>query len=808
MKSHARVGIIGGGVMGAGLAYHLGLEGWTDTVLIEKGELTSGSTWHAAGQCPSFIGDYNMAKIHHYSNTLYPKLEELTGQYVSWHGAGGLRIATTPEEVDWFRYVEGFAPNVGFHMEVVGPDRAREINPFLNTDGILACAWTTMDGHIDPAGVCNAMAKGARDLGVTIIRHNRVTDVSRLPTGEWKIHTEQGDITVEHVVNAAGCYAREVATMMGTTAPITNMEHHYIVTEAIQAFIDREEEVPVMRDPWASSYYRQEQKSGLVGIYEWESTEAWRDTNNSPEWDSENELFSDALDRIAPYIERVFSRMPVYADAGIKRIVNGAIPHTPDGNPLLGPAGGLDNAWMCCGSSIGIAQGGGCGKYLAQWMVHGDAEINMAGVDPRRFGGYADGAYTAAKSHQDYAHMYATHLPGDERPAARPARASTLYEKLKAKGAVHTEAFGWERPKWFSLDGREEETGFRRNNTHDVVAAECAAVRERVGILDLSSFAKFEVTGRDAGAFLDRIYANRMPRKVGGITLAHRLGENGRIHGESTVTRLAEERYYILSGAAWEVRDEDGFREARIEGEDISVENVTDHIGILVLAGPRARDVLGAVTDADLSNEAFRWLTGRGINVAGIDLVALRVNYVGSLGWELHCPMNRMPELYDALWAAGQKHGIADFGTYALNSLRMEKAYKGMAVEMTNEITPVEADILRFVRLEKDFQGKAAVQSVQQAGHAAQLVYAEVDLAGGNSDPRGGEPVFDGKDCVGVTTSGGYGHHTGKSLVFAYVPPALAVPGSSFAIEILGERKTCTVLADAVYDPENSALKG
>jgi len=806
MKSHARVGIIGGGVMGAGLAYHLGLEGWTDTVLIEKAELTSGSTWHAAGQCPSFIGDYNMAKIHHYSNTLYPKLEELTGQYVSWHGAGGLRIATTQEEVDWFRYVEGFAPNIGFHLETVSPERAREINPFLQTDGILACAWTTMDGHVDPAGVCNAMAKGARDLGVTVLRRNRVVDVTRLPSGEWRIHTEQGDITVEHVVNAAGCYAREVAAMMGTYAPITNMQHHYIVTEAIPAFIDRDEEVPVMRDPWASSYYRQEQKAGLVGIYEQESTEAWPETNNSPEWDSENELFSDALDRIAPYIDRVFQRMPVYANAGIKRIVNGAIPHTPDGNPLLGPAAGLVNGWMCCGSSIGIAQGGGCGKYLAQWMVHGDAEINMAGVDPRRFGRYADGAYTAAKSHQDYAHMYATHLPGEERPAARPARASTLHDRLVAKGAVHTEAFGWERPKWFSPDGRTEKPGFRRNNTHDPVAAECAAVRERVGLLDLSSFAKFEIVGPGAEALLNRMFANRMPRKVGGITLAHRLGEGGRIHGESTITRLAEQRFYMLSGASWEVRDWDDLHLA-CGTDEVTIENVTDHIGILVLAGPRARDVLAAVTDADLSNEAFPWLRGRTIRVAGIDLVALRVNYVGSLGWELHAPMNRLVELYDALWAAGQPHGIADFGTYALNSLRMEKAYKGMAVEMTNEIGPVEADILRFVRSDKDFQGKAAVQKVQQQGHATQLVYAEVDLAGGNADARGGEPVWDGDTCVGVTTSGGYGHATGRSLVFAYVPPKLAAPGSTFAITILGERKTCTVLAEPAYDPQNAALK-
>jgi dimethylglycine dehydrogenase len=805
MRDQARVVIVGGGMMGAGLAYHLAEEGWTDVMLIEKGELTSGSTWHAAGQCPSFIGDYNMAKIHHYSNTLYPTLEEKTGQYVSWHGSGGLRLATTQEEVDWFHQVAGFAPNVGFFMEVVSPERAREINPFLNTDGVIAAAWTTDDGHVDPAGCCNALAAGARQMGVTIVRHNRVLDIEHLASGEWKVKTEQGDVTCEHVVNAAGCYAREVAAMMNTTAPITNMEHHYIVTDAIPDFIARDAEMPVMRDPWASCYYRQEQKAGLIGIYESESTEAWADQGGSPDWDAENELFNDALDRVLPYVEKVFQRVPILGNAGIKRIVNGAIPHTPDGNPLLGPAAGHPNGWMCCGSSIGIAQGGGTGKYLAQWMVHGDSEINMAGVDPRRFGGYADAAYTHAKSFQDYAHMYIQHVPGDERPAGRPARTSTLYKKLKGKGAVHTEAFGWERPKWFSLDGRKEESSFRHNNVFEVVADECRAVRERVGILDLSSFAKFDVRGADAEAWLNGIYANRMPRKVGGITLAHRLSEAGRIEGESTITKLDEGWFRICSGAAWEIRDGDALKDALDEDLDVELSNVTDDVGILVVAGPKSRDVLGSLTDADLSTPAFRWLTGQIISIAGVELAALRVNYVGSLGWELHAPMNKLAELYDAIWQAGEAHGIADFGVYALNSLRMEKAYKGLGAELTNEITPVEADIMRFVKRDKEFVGKAAVESVLQGEIATKIVYGEMDAT--DSDVRGGEPVFDGDRVIGVTTSGGYGHSVGKSLFFAYVEPGLADDGAQFEIEVLGERRPATVLAEPAYDPENEVLR-
>jgi dimethylglycine dehydrogenase len=808
MQTTARVVIIGGGMMGCGLLYHLAEEGWTDSLLIEKGELTSGSTWHAAGQCPSFIADYNMAKVHHYGNTLYPKLEELTGQYVSWHGCGGIRFALTPEELDYFKHVEGIAKMIGFRMEIIGPEEIRKINPFVSTEGVLAGALTLDDGHVDPAGCCNALAKGARDMGASIVRHNRVTDIARRPSGEWEVVTEQGTVVCEHVVNAAGCYARQVAQMVGGDVPITNMEHTYLVTEPIKEFVERDEEMPVMRDPYPSSYYRQEQKAALIGIYETAaSAECWTHRGGWPEWDSENELFEGDMGRIFPYVERVLERMPIWADAGIKRVVCGAISHTPDNNPLIGPAAGLKNFWHAAGAAIGVAQGAGCGKYLAQWMVHGDAEINMAGIDPRRFGAYAPGGYTKAKSHEDYEHMYILHLPGEERMAGRPARTSTLYEKLKAKGASHTEAHGWERPTWFSLDGREEEPGFHHNNTFEVVAEECRAVRERVGILDLSSFAKYEVTGAGAGAFLDRVLANRMPKTDGGIVLAHFLSEEGRIAGEVTVTRLAEDRFYLLSGAGAEERDLDHLTHQVQDGEAVEIANVTDNRGVLVVAGPRARDLLAGLTETDLGNESFRWLRGKEIEVAGVPLYALRVNYVGELGWELHCPMDRLEALYDAVWAAGEAHGIADFGVYAVNSLRMEKAYKGWAAELTNEITPVEADIERFVAYDKeDFVGKAATLKVKQAGASQICVYFECET--GTSDVHGGEAVLDGERVVGVTTSGGYGHVTGKSLGFAYVEPALAPPGSRFEVQVLGERRQAQVLGEPVHDPRNERLRG
>ncbi|WP_420730674.1 GcvT family protein [Hwanghaeella sp. 1Z406] len=807
MKEHARVVIIGGGMMGCGLLYHLAQEGWTDSLLIEKGELTSGSTWHAAGQCPSFIADYNMAKIHHYGNTLYPKLEAMTGQYVSWHGCGGLRFATNQAEMDYFKKVEGTAKLIGFRMQVIGPDEIKAINPHVDTTGVLAAAWTLDDGHVDPAGCCNALAKGARDRGAEIERRNRVLNVVQLPSGEWQVVTEKGTVTCEHVVNAGGCYARLINQWVGSDVPITNMKHHYIVTEPIQQFIDADVEMPVMRDPYPSAYYRQEQKSGLIGIYETEgSQEAWADRGGYPEWDSENELFTDELDRISPWVERTLERMPIWGESGIKRIVHGAIPHTPDANPLLGPTAGLRNFWQCCGSSIGIAQGAGCGKYLAQWIVHGQSEINMAGLDPRRFGRWADADYVRARSIEDYEHMYALHLPGEERPAGRGKRKSSLYDILAEAGGLYTTASGWERVKYYALDGQDEEPGFRHNNAFDAVAKECRLVSEGVALADLSSFAKFDVSGPDAPAMLERVFANRMPQKIGGIALAHMLNDDGAIEGEATVTRLGKHAYYILSAAAAEDRDFDWLGQHIQEGEDVTVTNVSQTYGNLVLAGPKARDVLSQVTRADLSNEAFRWLTAQEITIAGATIRALRVNYIGELGWELHCPMAVMPAVYEALMKAGGPYGIGHFGTYAVNALRMEKAYRGWGSELTNEITPIEADIERFVKFDKDFIGKAATLQRKQDGAQGQIIYLEVEP--GDSDTTGGEAITVGEgQVIGLTTSGGYGHRTGKSLAFAYVQPAYAKPGTDMTVWILGEPRKVKVLAEPVYDAANAALK-
>ena len=595
MKTSARVVVVGGGMMGASLLYHLALEGCSDTVLIEKGELTSGSTWHAAGQCPSITGSYNLAKIHAYSNTLYPKLEALTGQYVSWHPCGGLRLANNRDELAWLKFVQGYSKSIGFSMDIVGLEDIKRLNPFLTTDRVIAAAWTRDDGHGDPSGLCNALAKAARDLGASVVRRNRVLDIRPRPSGEWEVITEKGSIIAEMVVNAAGCYARQVAAMVGADAPIANMQHHYVVTHPIPAFMERSEEIPVMRDSYTSGYFRQEQKSGLMGVYE--STglhEAWA-PRGVPEWESSNELFADDLDRIAPWLERAIERMPIFGEVGIRRVINGAIPHTPDGAPLLGPAAGLKNFWMCCGTSFGIAQGGGCGKYLAQWMLHGDAEINMTEFDPRRFGGFADAAYVRDKVFLDYRLTFTTRRPGEEEMAGRPRKISPLHERLQAQGCVHTETFGWERPKWFSLDGRAENYGYGRNNVFEVVAAEVAAVHERVGVLDLTGFAKYDISGAGAEAFLNRVCANQVPRKAGGIALVHLLSPGGRIQGEMTLTRLADDRFYALSAAAAELRDQDLLTQSLLPGEQVRIANVTADRGVLVSERPAFARAAGSI---------------------------------------------------------------------------------------------------------------------------------------------------------------------------------------------------------------------
>ncbi|QEX17860.1 glycine cleavage system protein T [Hypericibacter terrae] len=806
MKSHARVVVVGGGVMGVGLLYHLALEGWSDVVLVEKGELTSGSTWHAAGQCPHFNSSLNMTKVHVYGTQLYPQLEKLTGQAVSWHGCGGLRIATTDEEVNWLKQVYGLSKLANYEAHIIGPDEIKEHHPFLNTDGIKAAFLTVTDGHVAPADITNAMAAGARKLGAEIYRRTLVTDIKLLKTGEWQVITDKGNITCEHVVNSAGSYCDVVGSWTGHNVPIANMLHHYMITEPLKELVQLEKELPVVRDPYSHAYLREETNGVLVGPYETATAHVCWD-GKPPAWDFESELIAPELDRLTPWLEKAAERFPLFGEAGLKSIISGAITHTPDGVYLSGPAHGPKNYWMHCGASIGICQGGGAGKYLAQWMVHGQAEINMREFDPRRFGNWATKDYTTEVSIADYHHMYYCYKPAEQHQVGRGLRKSTIYDRLAAAGAQFSQIFGWERARWYDKSGKGETYSFKRSNWWDAVKAECKAVRERVGLMDLSTFAKFDVKGADAPAFLERICANKIPAKDGGIMLGHLLNENGFIESEITVTRLAPDHFYVLSAAAAQLYDMDQLSWRLRPNERVTITDITDDFGVLVLAGPKARDVLAACTKTDLTNASFRWLTGKEIEVAGVKGVrALRVNYVGELGWELHVPMKSLPIVFDAVMKAGGAHGIQLFGTYAMNSLRMEKAYRGWGSELTNEVTLIEGDMERFTNLDKDFIGKAATLRSKQQGARIKLVYMTVDA--GNSDCYGNEPIYQGDKVVGITTGGAYGHAIDKSLTFAYVDPKLAQDGQAFEILMMGERRKARIVPQPAWDPKNERLRG
>ncbi len=809
MRDEAQCVIVGGGAMGVGLLYHLAHEGWTDTLLIEKGELASGSTWHAAGLVPNFIGSLNMAKVHAYGIDLYKALEAETGMSTGWHGCGAIRLAVTEDQAHWYRYVQGLLNSLGVESHLISPDEVRRQVPLMaSTDDIILGFWTPNDGWSDPTGSTNAMAVGARQLGTEIARHTLVTTIDQLADGRWKVITDKGEVTCDHVVNAAGHYAPQVGAMSGIDIPIVSMIHQYLITESLPEIAAQDVEMPVIRDPRSSCYYRREIDSLLIGPYETRNSITYG--VEGIDWDLHFHLTPPDVDQLAPWLEISAERFPIFAEAGIKQVVSGPITHTPDGGYLMGPAPGVRNYWMCAGASIGITQGPGAGKYLAQWMVHGQTEINVREMDPRRFGPWSDLDYTIAKSVDEYHEMYQVRMPGEYRSAGRPLRRTPIADRLDDLGAQWQDVWGWERARYY---GDAEEYSWKRSNAHDIVATECAGVRNRVGIADLSAFAKFGVVGPDAAALLGRLSANRLPARHGGIRLVHMLTDLGGIECEMTVTRMSDERFYLNSAITGTTHDLDWLTQHVLPHEDVAIEDWSDQMGILAVTGPRARDVLTSCSDADLSNEAFPWLTCRQVEVGGVSCIALRVSYVGELGWELHHPIEQMSQLYEALTAAGEPHGMVHFGSYAMNSMRMEKAYKAWGGELTTEITPVEADLGRFVALDRDFKGRDAVVERQESAGTDNsdldmiLVYCEVDAT--DSDCRGNEPVYrtGTESIMGITTGGAWGHTVGKSLCFAYVDPDYASPGSTFEIGLFGERHTATVLDQPAHDPTNERLR-
>ena len=801
IPTHARVIIIGGGVMGCGLAYHLAHEGMRDVVLLEKAELTSGSTWHAAGQITQSTSSYGLGKCVDYNIRLYSGiLEAETGQSCTWHGCGSFRLAYSEDEMDWLRHTLSVGRALGFTMSLVSPARVRELHPFYNLDGVLGALHTPDDGHVDPAGATHALAIGARQQGVQIVRRCRATHIKQLPSGEWCVQTEQGDIVCEHVVNAGGTYARQIGEWSGLQLPMTSMTHHYFVTNDVPEFQNLSTELPVIRDDrHVSGYIRMEQKKGLIGIYEKANPNTvWED--HCP-WEAENELFEADYDRIMPWLEASLQRMPIFAELGIQREVHGAISHPPDGNPLIGPAPGVRNYWCCCGTQIGIGWGPGLTRELARWIVHGAADISMREFDPRRFGVYANKDWQIIKAKEDYCLRHEIPFPHFNRLAGRPIKPSPLYEILKTKGAVYEEVYGFERPRWFARDGiaQRDHYSFRRHVVDEMVAHEVKAVRQSIGLMDVTAFTKILVQGKDAAALLDRLVANRLPQKTGAIALTHLLNRRGRIELETTIVKFDHDAFYLVCAAFFEQRLLDHLQK-HLQSAEVTITSLSTQWSALALNGPKSRGVLATCTQTPLDNASFRWLSAQQISIAGHAVWALRLSYAGELGWELHMPNAACVDVYQALWQAGKNDNIVDYGAFAMNVMRMEKAFKG-AGELTNEVTLREADVMRFVCVDKAYYGKqAALAGAENTPWICAYLAIEPD---GTWDGHGGEAVLHNGSIVGAISSVVYGHSVGKILAFAYLKPEAAKDGTALEVIMAGSSRPAQVLAKAAYDPHS-----
>ncbi len=804
MKEHAQVVVIGGGSLGVSLLYHLSKEGWTDTLLIEKGELTSGSTWHAAGLVSNFIGNHTVAKIQQASIELYTKtLPEETGEPSPFHQCGSLRIGYSKLEEEWFRNLASRAANVPCEFNIVSKAEAQKLNPLMNFDNARIIVSTPNDGHVDPTSVVMPMSQLARANGATISRFNRVVDINPLPSGEWEVVTEKGTVRAEHVVNAAGCFAPEVGAMVGVNVPIINLEHQYLVTDPHPEIEKLDFELPVCRDSYSHAYIRQEGKGFLVGPYETWGSKPW--ALDGMDWAFDRELFAGDLERLLPFLERSMELTPSFSEVGVRTVVNGPITHTPDDNVLAGPQAGLRNFWNLCGSSIGIAQGA-LGKYMAQWMIYGETELNMASLDSRRFSGWADKNYCITKAIESYEVMYTAMGATEARPVGRAKRISPLYALLAEKGAKYGVVQGYEKPLWFATDSiRGEQPHWSRSDAHAVVAEECAAVRDNAGIIDISGAATFAVTGEDASAFLNKLSCNKLPAKDGRLSLSLFHGPNGGIMTEQSITRISADHYLLVGPIAGEHRDLH-WMQTHSDGFDVTIENQTDEMGGVLLTGPKSRDILQAISTSDLSHSAFPWLSTQMIQCDSADVRAIRVSYAGELGYELHMPVWQLPSIYESLFRVGAEHGLRDFGGYAFNSLRMEKMYHAWGSEFTEEISGVEAGMGRFIDTSRDFLGVEVVREREANGGEIQLAYLafDDDIA---CECYGNESVFHNGEHVGLTTGGAFGYRVGYSLAFAYITPDLVQQGIELEVQTtLGMRKA-HVEIDAVYDPGNERLR-
>jgi len=856
MKSHAKAVVIGGGVVGCSVLYHLARAGWTDVMLIERSELTSGSSWHAAGGFHTLNGDPNVAKLQAYTVQLYKELEELSGQSCSLHLTGGVMLADSPERMDFLRLAHAKGRYLGMDTELITPSEAKAMFPLMDESHFVGAMWDPVEGHLDPSCTTHAYAKAARKLGAEIVLRNRVVDLTQEPDGTWNVVTEQGTVKAEHVVNCGGLWAREVGRMVGVELPLLAMEHMYLLTEPmpeVEAFNkETGREMVGVLDFKGEIYTRQERNGVLLGTYE-KACKPWSPVNTP--WDFGHELLIPDLDRIAPSLEVGFRHFPGIANAGIKQVINGPFTFAPDGNPLVGPVQGLTNFWCACAVMAGFSQGGGVGLALSNWMVNGDPGFDVWGMDVARFGEWASLRYTNAKVRENYSRRFSIRFPNEELPAARPAQTTPLYDTMVASNAVMGDSWGLETPLWFAPKGTEPKdiVSFHRSNDFGPIGEEVRAVRERVGVTEIANFAKYEVSGPGAEAFLNRLMTNRMP-KVGRIVLTPMLNEFGKLIGDFTIAHAGDDRFMVWSSSAAQKYHMRWF-EKHLPGDgSVRIHRFDQTLVGLSIAGPKAQALLQKLVDVDVSSKAFRFMDFREMAVGGAPAMVNRITYTGDLGYEIWMQPAYQRLVYKAIKEAGAEFGIVDFGMRALLSMRLEKNFPTWFRELRPIYGPFEGGMERFVRLEKnDFIGRDAAAKELEAGPKLKRVSFVVDAL--DADVMGDEPIwakvstdygtvekphgygaprFDAKGkevrvsaadegassvrgivdgdwrVVGWVTSGGYAHYVGQSMAQGYVPAALAGNESDglFEIEILGKRRPARIKIEPLFDPGGERMRG
>ncbi len=802
MKSQTRVVVIGGGIAGCSTLYHLTQEGWSDVVLVERNELTSGTTWHSAAQVTNFGMNQTMVGLKTHSINLYKELADDPEYPINYHhGDGGIRLANTDAQMDGYRHFASMARGMDVEFEVLDAEECARRHPLISTDNMIGGLWDGSDGDIDPAQLCQALARRARKAGAEVYRNTSVTALTQHKDDSWTVHTDQGDIQCEIVVNACGYRVNEVGAMMGVHHPVMSMEHQYLVTEEIPAIRDAGHRMPLLRCPISDYYSRQEKNGLLVGFYE-QGCRTWGMDGIDPHF--VNALCPDDLDRITDVLEGAFERMPVLTEVGIHTVVNGPITYTIDGAPLVGPIPGKRNAFCIIGLRAGLGEGGGHGWLLAQQIVHGEACYDTWVIDPRRFAGHTNVELTALKAIEDYQNEFRFHFPNEHRPAGRMAKTTSLTPVLAAEGAVFTVVNGWERVEYIAPSPTFSVThGFRFDETFDVVAGEVAAVQGAVGLCEVNGFNRFEITGDGAQDFLDRMICGRLPRKAGRVGLAYLLNDQGMLKSEATIANIpasdrGPDRIWYGSAAASELHDMDWLCGHIGPDEDVQIRSLTNDQTILVVAGPKARDVMQQVSRADWSDAAFPWLSVRECFIGFAPSTVMRVSFSGELAYEVHIPNASLYAAYLALREAGDPLGMQIFGALAVESMRLEMGYLHWKADLLTEFDPFETGLDRFVRMEKtDFVGKAALAERVKAGPHRKLITLELESEDGAAHP-GASVMFDGQ-VVGTVTSGGWGHRVARNLAYAFVVPAIAIEGTLVTVDVLGQMINAKVVPTGPY---------